>query len=86
MSNEDATTFIVYVDWVEKTVSARLTSNPQHLFGADLEKSLQMAVYYGSAVSCRMKESGRQHKEGRPHEIVGKLQCSWFDSTQRPAG
>jgi hypothetical protein len=75
------TTFIVSVDWDTNVVSAKLRSNPAHLSGQALEQSMQMAVYYGSAVNCRMSETSRK-SIGR-NEIVGVLHCPWFGKAPR---
>jgi hypothetical protein len=75
------TTFIVSVDWDTNVVSAKLRSNPARLSGQALEQSMQKAVYYGSAVNCRMRATGR--KSIGPNEIVGVLHCPWFDKAPR---
>lgn len=71
------TTFVVMVDWDTKTVTARLRANPAQLTGDALEVSLQNAVYYGSAVNCRMLHSGR--KIVGTNNTTGILYCPWFD-------
>ena len=71
------TRFIVSVNWDTNTVTARLGANPASLSGDALELSMQNAVYYGSAVDCRMQESGR--KLLGKNEIIGALHCMWFD-------
>lgn len=82
VANIDGTTFIVSVDWDTNAVSARLGANPAHLTGGALEQSMQNAVYYGSAVDCRMQESGR--KRLGQNEIIGALHCPWFGKAPRP--
>lgn len=77
----NGTTFIVSVDWDMNTVSAKLRANPANLSGEALERSMQNAVYYGSAVDCRMQAAGR--KRLGQGEIIGALHCPWFGRTLR---
>ncbi len=70
------TTYIVTVDWDTNFVSTKRRSNPARLSGDALEKSMQKAVQYSSAVNCRMSDHGRK-SIGR-NEIVGVLNCPWF--------
>lgn len=71
------TTFVVAVDWELERVVVKLRANPARLTGAAFEHALQNAVYYSSAVNCRMLDRGRI-SSGR--EISGSLHCPWFKS------
>jgi hypothetical protein len=72
------TTFVVLVDWDTNSVSANLQANPARLSGDELEQSMQWAVYYSSAVGCRMRETGR--KQAGKNVTVGHLHCPWFET------
>src|SRR5690606_34536463 len=69
------TKFVVVVDWDHELVTVKLRANPAHLSGAAFEHALQNAVYYGSAVNCRLLDHGRVTSG---HEISGSLHCPWF--------
>lgn len=71
------TTFIITVDWENELVSADLRRNPANLDDAAIERKLQLAVSFGSSVTCGMKSEGR--KAISPSKVQGKLDCSWFD-------
>lgn len=71
------TTFIITVDFETNVVRADLRRNPAKLAGADLERQLQVAVGFGSSMTCGIKKEGREKLS--KSEIQGTLHCDWFD-------